>query len=747
MDDILMRRRDGGADASAVKTLTSARLRSPHAVRSIPNETPVARTGRRRVMMPPAEVGGFLLAVIAGVVVVGLPGLALCRVFQWPGARDRLGFGDRFGFGDGFLLGFATLPVIDALAARLVSLDVALGLNLSLAGIALAVWLRWGRPVPRPDLIVCALLIAWMGLVVFDSLDLILDNGLYPPLTTFDMIKHAAVTQAIVDKGAPPPDPFFLRPERASYYYFFYVLSALVERLGGGLIDARAAVCGLIFWVGVALYKLFRFVVRRAGGVDAPRWLILLVLATGGLDIVMVLRIALALGRWLPQPDDWNEQITGWYQSVLWVPHHLCGLMAAMIGMAVVTAPAGSARWRRIGLCALCFAATFGLSVWVFLGLAVTLAIWLVAEVVRRRWQPALDLVAAGLVAAALVLPQLLDLLHGRALGGSTPVIFSVRLFGLVEGLVPDGVWLQTLRAVLLPTNYLAVFGAIMFGSILYWRQRSSARWFDTEFDRILALSGLVGLLIGSFVKSTMINNDLGWRIMLFPLLAGSVWTFRVLADLTKTAPTTRGARTPFANWPPLIVGLVVIGVLTNVYAVFSLRLAPWLMVAPGEVPAAAGARVENDLRTAYLWADRNMKDAVLQQNPLHHGHSALYGPYRVSVEDLYASIFGADAKAVTARILTLAKVFCEALPDAQVGALARQNGVEAYVVTARDPVWARPESFVWREAPLFATPTVRIMPSAPASKPMDVVHGTAAATEPSAAYPYPPDVCGPPKT
>ena len=54
-------------------------------------------------------------------------------------------------------------------------------------------------------------------------------------------------------------------------------------------------------------------------------------LAVTGLDILPNLVLALARRPW-PEPEWWNEQVSAWITSMLWIPHHLGALIAGFTG-------------------------------------------------------------------------------------------------------------------------------------------------------------------------------------------------------------------------------------------------------------------------------------------------------------------------------------------------------------------------------------------------------------------------------
>ena len=653
------------------------------------------------------DAGQLFLAVLACGVVIGLPGAVLARLF-----RPTIGADQPFA---PVVLGLAVLPAVDSLTTRFLGLDAALILTLLLAAASFIV----ARPsrFHRVSIATVVAIAVWACVVAVEWIDIDVGGRLFQSLTVIDTVKHAAVTQAILDSGSPPRDPFFLRSQHVSYYYFFYILPALAERLCAGFIDARAAVGGAVFWTGLGLYGLVRVTMEQAGLARPSRRLdalTLLILLASGLDIIGVIGIRLTWNLWLAEPMSWNEKVPNFLESLLWVPHHVTGLIAAMVGMMALSDAAASGgagettthRVAGVALAAACFVSTVGLSVWVTLALVTTVAIWCCVLLVERRWRAFGIVVVACVVAIVLALPQIADMRAGRSLGGPSPIAATVRVFMPIEGIFSDWRAVLLLRFVLLPVNYFAGFGVLASGAILFLRRREPV----TEFGRLLAIAAVAGLLLGAFLKSTLFNNDLGWRVMLFPLLAGAAWTITALDRLVEA----RGQSWRAIPFFPLV--LTAIGWTTSLYALTSLRAYPSISNDARLSYISADAEIERDRRLAYIWADAALpRGAVLQHNPSRRRAFAfaLYGRHPTAVSDSFGSLFGADPKAVEARVRALIPLFQTAMSAANVRATAMANGIDDLVVTADDPIWSMPDAFVWHVKPIYASARVRIIPMA----------------------------------
>jgi hypothetical protein len=655
------------------------------------------------------DAESFTLATLAYGVILFLPGLALGHFFDVSGFRVSDDAEKRM---SGIVLGSVLLPLIDSVVLRFTTLDCALALNLGLAvaGLGLLVLKKWDS---APTRLAVTLTIVWFAIALFEWIDLDTGVNLYQPLTTFDTVKHAATIQAIHDSGAPPFDPFFLRPERVSYYYFFYTLPALAERLGGGLFDARAAFGGLTVWTGLALFGALRLFLDRGGflpdGTSTARSrLVLVLLAASGFDAVAVTIRALWTGSWVANPLAWNEPVTDWFEGLLWVPHHIVALIALLVGvMAAVESleTTKGARLRAALVASLAFAAMLGLSVWVTLAGATAAAVWFTILLIERRWQACATLAAIGLVSLVCAAPQLHDLAAGR--GGPLPIVLTVRSFSPADLFIPPGPLRLLARLVSLPLNYLLEFGVIAVGSWLYWRNHLKSGTPTNELNRVLAIMAVSGLLFGSFMRSILFNNDLGWRTVLLPSAAGLVWTVAWLGE----------AR--FALRSRVVAISLAAGYLTTLYTFVSLR---FYYAALPTMPVSVqifGAHPETQLflRRAYNWANEHMPaEAVLQHDP--HGPDVstrsiafgLYSRNRVAVSDRFGSLFGADLDDVSARLAELAPLFETDFPLSEVVKRARANHIDALVATSDDFVWQQPHSWVWSAPTLYANAHVRIV-------------------------------------
>ncbi|MGU3664335.1 hypothetical protein ACLBX9_09150 [Methylobacterium sp. A49B] len=654
-----------------------------------------------------SDACGVVLATLLGVPLVLLPGYALGNLTGILGFR-ALEPGPRAL--SAALLGIGLLPALDSLIVQAGGVPLALLANGTLGLAALRPALGDLRgPIDRPAVALGGL---WLVIVAYALIDIDTGSALYQPITVIDLVKHAALTRAIADGGLPPVDPFVARPERAGYYYFFYTLTALVDWAGGRFVDGRTAFAGMTFWTGLALFGLLDRLLAATGLVRdaAPRLVrrsLWIVLPAGGLDILLVVADRAQSGSWLPIPEWLNEQVVNWPTSLVWVPHHVAAALAGWLGLLVLAEVADRAQPGRraeaaaVAVAGTAFAACAGLSVWVCLGTTAAAAIWLALLGFERRWRAAARLCAAGLLSVVLATPYLLSLMGSRA-GSAAPILFGIRPFGPIEGIADEPVQ-SILRLILLPANYAFALGALAAGTLLFWQITPRGAAHAREAGRLLTICAAASLLLGGFLRSAILYNDLGWRVVLLAQVSAVVWTAAALA---------RSAAGPRLTMPRAFAALLLLGYATTLYGFVEMRAYP----AAGRADFAflnGRPDIDRDLRAAYAWAGTHLPaDMVLQASPRPPRVFAfgLYGHQPVAVADRKAQLFGADPELVAARVAALGPIFGAGLTAAEVRRLAAASGVGALVVTARDEVWADPDSWLRRARPSYAGPLVRIL-------------------------------------
>ena len=331
---------------------------------------------------------------------------------------------------------------------------------------------------------------------------------------------------------------------------------------------------------------------------------------------------------------------------------------------------------------------------------------------IERRWRAAAILALGGVAAVLIAASAVLDLAAGR--GGDVPIAFAVRIFSPLESSFPAEPLRSILRLAVLPVNYLAQFGVLALGTLLFWQTNGPRAVHGNELARVLTLGAIAGLVVGTFLKSTLLgNNDLGWRVLMIPQFAGLVWTSAALLQRWEAAPRLR-ARACWRLLPGIPLGLLVLGYGSTLYALVSLRAYPDMPLQPKARLIVPHPASDRELRLAYRWADDHLPaTTVLQHDPRPGRRAVSFGLYSrnpVGVSDGFGALFGARNAAIDQRLRALLPIFTASLTEEDVAARAQAQGIDALVVTADDPVWADRSSWVWRSSPLYESPLVKIV-------------------------------------
>jgi hypothetical protein len=322
----------------------------------------------------------------------------------------------------------------------------------------------------------------------------------------------------------------------------------------------------------------------------------------------------------------------------------------------------------------LAIATCFGSSVWIMLTIAPFLLSWGCVSIWRREpW-----LAIAGATALTVSTAQIFDLLRFRHDSGF-PVAVTVRAFTV---LMPEGGWWNLVNAALLPVNYGIEFGIFAWGTIAWWRTRD--RPAPTCMARVLLLGALCAIVVATFFKSTIINNDLAWRSIWFTQFAAILWTAAVLQGPTERLCDTR--------WG--VKALLILGIAAVAWDVIGLRFIrpPYMATSDGDLIATR--EDDDDQRAIYEWANLHLPpQAIIQHNPALHRRMfdfGLYGRHRTGVADRDATLFGAPAADVAARIAMLKPLYIQPMPTADMIRRAQGAGVDYLLFASSDPLWRR---------------------------------------------------------
>ncbi len=580
--------------------------------------------------------------------------------------------------------------------------------------------------------IVC-ILIAWIALAIGAVLDLQFDDRLYGSITASDQAFRTAFTDAITRTGiAHPNNPLYYAngPAPLRYHYFWFILCSLVDQLGGAAVSARQAFVASIAWSGIALgcviAAFLRFFAPEGKADIGPRTLTgILLLTVTGLDIIPSL-ILLREHVFYPDMEWWNEAVTSWAGTLLWVPNHAGGLVAGLIAFLILWDEAESKapqlkphlKWVAAAVAGIALAGMVGISIYVALVFAVFLSLWTVITFLAGWRNHTAVLVLAGLIAVVLAFPYLKSL-TGPASGGSF-IQFTVRNFrgSAVFHLTSEYAepWKTYLaRLVLLPLNYLIELGFFLMVGIIQIARLWSRRRLTPDSVAAVTMV-LTSVAICTFLKSGVIsNNDLGWRGFLPAQFMLLIWAVDLLR--TPAAALEEEKNWFYAHLSPVLPLFLVIGIVSTAYSVGGLRFAEWgYDVGPDYTVGRrnyAARQVYEQLQGMLPIA------AIVQQNPDQDvpQYWGLYSNRQTAASDRECgSVFGGSLQDCRQVYPAVSAIFSARGASAEEAEeVCRKLKIDALVVTDGDPVWKVSNSWVWTMQPSVAKGSARgflIMPA-----------------------------------
>jgi hypothetical protein len=496
----------------------------------------------------------------------------------------------------------AAFPILAYYTARLAGMGAAVTLYYAFAAAAVGILLRgakWlavsGREQSGDDVWptppVWILLVAagfWIAVSLLVLPDLRVGAQLYRSVSQFDYAKHVMVTDAILRTGVPPTNPSFYpgKPVALFYYYFWFLVCAVVDRAGGNAVPVRTVVYASALWQGLALIAAMTLYISRVGVRNAqgrivrPYGLVLALSPLMGLQSIFLLgRVGLRLihrhGGALPLSLLWySDQISDWPDTAIWTPHHSGGFIVCLTAMLLIRASSAEIDARRravLGIGAgIALASALGMSIWLTTVGCLILAVWFVVLFVQGDWRELSALVIAGFVMMVLDARYVLDL-RAANLDTRSAVSVTVRQFVPVIRMLQSAhlpapiIYSHIFQLILLPLNYTYELGVFVIGSLLYWRQRRRAGVALSRDEQLLLVCLAGSLFVASFLRSSLRNNDLGWRSCLYAQFVMLIW----LAGLFRT-PRALGRR----GWSVIAIAAAM-GALGIGYDLAAMRIRP----------------------------------------------------------------------------------------------------------------------------------------------------------------------------
>ena len=590
-------------------------------------------------------------------------------------------------------------------------------------------WLGELRGIPPVVWLIAAV---WIVVVIGSLIDLQIGSRLYYSVTAEDLCARTTVTNAITRTGVPPDNPYYFIQSSAPlrYHYFWFLLSSLVNRLGGAAVDARIATIASSAWVGLALAGMvplyMRFFSGHTGDSLRKRSIVGVALFTvTGLDIIPTAMFALR-GSFHSDMEQWNEQVTSWWASALWAPHHVASLVAGLLAFLIVwdvTLPDRPFRRRLLAAAAagLALATCAGASVFVSFVLALFFIFWVLFAFVTGRRTNALILAAAGVISLVAIFPHF----HSLAVPGASGLFVrpTIRAFSLVTFLqrrfsLGPGAG-KALRLALLPLNYFLELGLFLSVGVITAIRLYRRRPVPAHAQAAVAMAA-VSILFCTFFRqrADYLNNDPGWRCFLPAQFVLLLWAADLFVE-RKTAPAAR-SRWWFGSATLAILALLGIG--GTLYETAMLRFC-YPLTDAGILPGSShpgGSRIYS-IRSALDRLDRTLPArAVVQQNPnwtWEEFDLGLYAHRQIAAWDSTCGAeIGGDPAACAHFIPQIRALFTDTqLTPTQASETCREVKIDAVVVTDLDPVWKDPHSWIWSAAPAVENSHVRAFVTAAA--------------------------------
>ncbi len=643
-------------------------------------------------------------------------------------------------------------PIILNLLAREFSVRACSTLFLlGFAAFLFVVAFEWRRrprifPLPRYTLAGFGMACLISVVLLLSFVDLQIGSRLYPTVAVYDHGVRTAFIESAVRSGAPPANPFFYpgSPVLSRYYYFWYVLCAVPVALTGG--DPRVSLYASSLWSALALASLvpiyLKHFLNERESLHRKSLIGIALLAVTGFDLIPTFLWYRIMHSVFSDMEAWdNSQVTSWFDAMLWVPHHVASLVACLAGFLVLwaseTQKSGRQRAIHVGVAALAFSSSAGLSVYVALAFAAFLAIWTLRYLLQRRWRSFGTFASACLLTLLISLPYLNDLRRpaessfaGRnqtATAQTTPREAPLRLEVRTTGFFPSGsVSIIPLRLVECGVLYFFEFGFYAFVAVIVFRSQGARRRQLSEAQRAARYLLLTVGLLATFVRSSVIsNNDFGWRSMMLVQFVLLLWGALLIDELwfqrIETRVLTKGLST---GSKAMLLGALALGLAGTLYQIAMSRTT-LLLADLGRLnvhllnepePPNIGSDTYG-YRAAFESLDKQVPlTGLVQYNPFASDLSGLlvYNRYQTAVGDAGCALpFGGSEADCEVLKQKLVRIFPrDATPAAsnrELDQLCSELKIQVLIAHRSDPLWGRHGSWVWERTPFIANQAIRM--------------------------------------
>jgi len=398
---------------------------------------------------------------------------------------------------------------------------------------------------------------AWIAVVVVlagilpasQAWPVVRDDALYLSRPTYDHSKVVLV-DAIARQGLLPTNPTYAQdgePVALNYYWglhFFMAQARVLLCISGWAADVAGTWLAAVALVGVAAGIALRLAGRARAG-----FLAALLCVCGPPSPVLLSAFGPGVARWFPGALDVERQVLN---HMMWSPQHT--VAAAVLLLLLWFATRRLQGPAMVMLAAGAFAAAWACSSWIAIAFALVspLFFW-----VLRRERALVHVLAALPIAALLALPLFLTQLAG---GRGDISILPIQRHILVCSPLSRQLWAQV---PLYWLHFLPLYIGIAYPLGLL----ALAGFRGERLFRRISLAAILGaLLVSQFIRSAIMNNDLGWRSVLLSIPLLNVWAAVAAAQLFCEQPVLDGWTGRLvrrrAIWRRLWIGGLVLGVL-----------------------------------------------------------------------------------------------------------------------------------------------------------------------------------------
>ncbi len=601
------------------------------------------------------------------------------------------------------------------------------------------------------------LLVAGSGIVIRDRL--------FEGVASCDWGVRAPLIASAIRTGMPLVNPFYavdgvVGPLR--YYFYWYALCGVVGRTFS--LPARAVLQAGALWAGLlmfsTLFLLLKYLFVPAREWAPRRWVVVCVgcvcaMPVLGLDVLQAIYAELVAKQLMPEIEWWRAAAgfaPSFHTFFLYAPHHTFGVCAGFTGFLVLLLPrvtnggeSSSSRTRMLALAivaGLCFGAMVGTSTYVAMFFTLACILVGVERVVRRDWWMVLCICLSGLV-AVLGAWDCIHVILGNPSHGGGGAFVKLHVRGLVpvvdwyrsqftqHGLAVQPRWVRWgVQAVLYIALELAEAGVFIF--VLVHRMRtdlfSRARLSPEQMFQWLLVTSFFFFAFFVTSEGTIPSNDLGFHAGFVLRIVAVLWSAPWIVSLWKDADERRRLLHSWGG--KFAAAMIFIGLGTQLWQVVGQRVAlmspAWMHRLDGPFPSPPHlGQKYYDVYQAWQAADKLLpQDAFVLTNPdsTQRTMGTLYANRQlIAPEPKCMAAFGGSATACTEELPALRRVFGES-PDgtaentaeevanpSALDEVCRRNKASAVLVSQDDPVWSRPQSWVWSESPTYANSRERL--------------------------------------